>query len=106
MTVPEDFPHDTAPASLAGTQPKLAGRMIDGKFVVGLTAEERFERWMVCEDLAQNLVTIAHNDAAKYPEHSREVTLQRVRRGVEGKRWVSVVEAEWLVVRLRTLLGW
>jgi hypothetical protein len=80
--------------------------MIDGKFVVGLTAEERFERWSVCEDLAQQLIAIAHKDAAKFPEHSLEVTLRRVRRGIEGKRWVSVVEADWLMARLRILLGW
>jgi hypothetical protein len=104
--VPDDFPRDVTPASLAGAQPKLAGRLINGKLVIGLTAEERFERWDFCEDLAQQLVAIAHKDAAKFPEHSRDVTLRRVRRGVEGKRWVSVVEADWLVERLRVLLGW
>jgi hypothetical protein len=29
-----------------------------------------------------------------------------VRQGVEGKRWVSVVEADWLIERLRILLNW
>jgi hypothetical protein len=80
--------------------------MIGGKFVVGLTAEERFERWNFCEDLAQQLVAVALKDAAKFPEHSCEVTLRRVRRGLEGKGWVSVVEADWLMARLRILLGW
>jgi hypothetical protein len=40
--VPPDFPWDPTPALLSGTQPKLSGRWIDGRFVVGLTAEERF----------------------------------------------------------------
>ncbi|MGF6937037.1 hypothetical protein OKW41_006199 [Paraburkholderia sp. UCT70] len=41
--VPEDFPWDTTPASLGGAQPKLAlRRMPDGRFVSGLTPEERF----------------------------------------------------------------
>lgn len=106
LRVPDDFPRDVTPASLAGRQMKLAGRLIDGKFVVGLTAEERYERWEVCEDLAQQLVAVAHKDAAKFPQHSLEVTLRRVRRGIEGKGWLSVVEADWLMARLRILLGW
>ncbi|CAE6895246.1 hypothetical protein R69927_05054 [Paraburkholderia domus] len=44
MRVPDDFPRDAAPAALAGAQPKLAARMINGRFVVGLTEEERMER--------------------------------------------------------------
>jgi hypothetical protein len=104
--VPDDFPRDVTPASLAGRQMKFAGRLIHGKFVVGQTDEERFERWDMCEDLAQQLVAVAHKDAAKFPQHSLEVTLRRVRRGIEGKGWVSVVEADWLMERLRVLLGW
>ncbi|ALL70137.1 hypothetical protein K788_00008000 (plasmid) [Paraburkholderia caribensis MBA4] len=104
--VPEDFPRHIAPASLAGAHPKLAGRLIDGKFVVGLTEEERFERWDICEDLAQQLVGVARREASKYPENSRDVTLARVRRGLEDKRWTSAVETDWLMARLRSLLEW
>jgi hypothetical protein len=104
--VPDDFPWDTTPASLSGAQPKLAGRLIDGRLVIGLTAEERFERWDFCEDLAQQLVAVALKDATKYPQNSRDVTLQRVRRAIEGKGWVSVGEADWLIERLRILLNW
>jgi hypothetical protein len=81
---PDDFPRDTTPASLSGARPKFAGRMVGGKLVIGLTAEQRFERWDLCEDLAQQLVAVADRDAGRFPEHSREVTLQRVRRGIEG----------------------
>ena len=106
MTVPDDFPWDTTPASLSGAQPKLAGRLIDGRFVVGLTPEERYERWDLCEDLARQLVPKALADAAKYPENSRADTLQRMRNAMQRKGWVSVVEMDWLIARLRTLLGW
>jgi hypothetical protein len=85
---------------------KLAGRLIDGKFVVGQTPEERFERWDLCEDLAQQLVPEALEDAAKYPHNSHDVTLQRVRDGLQRKGWVTVVEMDWLVERLRALLNW
>lgn len=104
--VPDDYPRDTTPALLSGTQPKLSGRWIDGRPVVGLTAEERFIRWDMCEDLAQQFIRKTLEEAAKYPQHSRDVTLNQMRRPVEGKRWTSVVETDWLVARLRILLGW
>ncbi|MGE8160410.1 DUF2442 domain-containing protein [Paraburkholderia sp. NPDC080076] len=104
--VPADFPWDPTPALLSGSQPKLAGRWIDGRLIVGLTAEERWVRWDMCEDLAQQLVPKTLKDAAKYPEHSRDVTLKRIRRAVEGKKWTERVETDWLMERLRALLGW
>jgi hypothetical protein len=104
--VPADFPWDPTPALLSGSQPKLAGRWLDGRFVVGLTAEERWVRWDMCEDLAQQLVPKTLKDAAKYPEHSRDVTLKRIRRAIQGKNWTERVETDWLMERLRALLGW
>jgi hypothetical protein len=104
--VPDDFPRDVTPASLSGAQPKLAGRLIAGRFVVGQTDDERHERWELCEDLAHQLVGKAQKDAGKNPHHSSEDTLQRIRRAIESKGWVTVVEADWLLERLRVLLNW
>lgn len=104
--IPDDFPRDTTPASLSGSQPKLAARRIAGRVVVGLTAPERYQRWDVCEDLAQQLVSKTLKDAAKFPENSHDVTLRRMRRAIEGKAWTSVVETDWLMERLRILLLW
>ncbi|WP_429489907.1 DUF2442 domain-containing protein [Paraburkholderia sp. RAU6.4a] len=104
--VPSDFPWDPTPALLSGTQPKLAGRLIDGRFIVGLTAEERWVRWDICEDLAQQLVPKTLKDAAKFPEHSHDVTLRRMRRALERKQWTEGQETDWLMQRLRVLLGW
>ncbi|MDR6472145.1 hypothetical protein J2777_005886 [Paraburkholderia graminis] len=104
--IPVDFPQNPTPALLSGTQPKLARRMIDGRFVGGLTAEERWVRWDICEDLAQQLVAKTLKDAAKYPKNSREVTLRRMRHAIERKNWTARVETDWLMERLRALLGW
>jgi Protein of unknown function (DUF2442) len=104
--VPVDFPWNPTPALLSGTQPKLAGRLIDGRFVVGLTAEERYIRWDMCEDLAQQLVPKTLKDAAKYPQNSREVTLRRMKKAIQSKGWTERVETDWLMERLRILLGW
>ena len=35
--IPDSFPLDPWPAALSGAQPKLAVRLIDGKYVTGLT---------------------------------------------------------------------
>ena len=105
-SVPANFPWQPTPASLSGSQPKLSGRMIGDKLVVGLTAEERWVRWDMCEDLAQQLVPKAIKDAAKYPQHSNDVTLGRVRRAVEAKGWTEGTETDWLIERLRVLLRW
>ncbi|MFM0292140.1 DUF2442 domain-containing protein [Paraburkholderia sp. RL17-380-BIE-A] len=104
--IPDDFPSDTTPASLSGSQPKLAARRIAGRLVVGLTAPERYQRWEICEDLARQLVSKTLKDAAKFPGHSHDTTLRRMRRAIEGKRWTSAVETDWLMERLRVLLGW
>ena len=42
--IPDSFPLDPWPAALSGAQPKLAVRLIDGKYVTGLTDAERIER--------------------------------------------------------------
>ena len=105
-SVPADFPWQPILTSLAGAQPKLAGRLINGKYVVGLTADERYVRWDMCEDLAQQLVSKALKDAAKFPRHSNDVTLGRVRRAVEDKGWTEGTETDWLIERLRVLLRW
>ncbi|MDP1680980.1 MAG: hypothetical protein Q8L39_04310, partial [Burkholderiales bacterium] len=55
VLVPEDFPHDPFPATLAGAQPKVSAREVDGRYVVGLTEEERRGRYLMCADLVYQL---------------------------------------------------
>ncbi|WP_175773394.1 hypothetical protein [Paraburkholderia phenazinium] len=81
-------------------------RTVNGRFVVGLTEEERFERWQICEDLAHQLIVPAQQDAAKHRQHSHEVVLKRIGDAIAGKDWCSVVEMNWIVARLRELLRW
>lgn len=54
-TISDDFPHGGLTTAIAGVQPKLAARLIDGHYVVGETEEERLERYLICEDLAMQL---------------------------------------------------
>jgi hypothetical protein len=68
--------------------------------------EERLERWNLCEDLAQQLVVSARKDAAKFPNNPRDMILQRVRDGIAGEDCCTVIELDWVMARLRVLLGW
>lgn len=102
--VPDDFPRIKIPAVVTGAQPKICVREIDGRYVADQTEEERFERWDICEDLAQQLLPVARKDAEKHPEHSREQTLRRVRISVSRKGWCSEDELDWLIRRLGVLL--
>ncbi|MGF6572564.1 hypothetical protein SAMN05443245_4613 [Paraburkholderia fungorum] len=104
--VPDDFPRDSSSGVVAGAQPKICVVLSDGKYVAGQTDSEREERWDICEDLAHQLIPKARKDATEYPEHSRDVTLERVRVAVARKNWVSSSELTWLISRLRVLLNW
>jgi len=102
--VPEDFPRITIPAVVTGVQPKIGVREIDGRYIAGQTEEERYERWDICEDLAQQLLPVARKDEAEHPENAREKTLRRVRISVSQKGWCSEDELDWLIRRLGALL--
>ncbi|WP_321815192.1 MULTISPECIES: hypothetical protein [unclassified Paraburkholderia] len=104
--VPDDFPRDGSNGVVAGAQPKICVVLSDGKYIAGQTDAERKERWDICEDLAHQLMPKAQKDAAAHPEHSRDVTLERVRVAVARKNWVSSPELSWLISRLRALLNW
>jgi len=104
--VPEEFPRDTMPAVVPGVQPKICVVLHNGVYIAGQTPEERHERWLICEDLVEQLVPVAEKEAAAHPEQSQNQTLERVQVSVARKGWVSPDELTWMVHRLRTLLGW
>ncbi|ABF09036.1 hypothetical protein [Cupriavidus metallidurans] len=104
--VPDDFPRPTLPAVVLGGQPKVGATLSWNVYVAGLTPEERYERWFICEDIAKQLLPVAQEDAAKFPHHSPNETLRRVRVSVARKGWVSAAELDWLIQRLKTPLQW
>lgn len=112
LRVPADFPRDKPLASVPGAQPKLAVRLVDGKYISGLTDEEGLERYKCCEDLAQQCVTYCARKVAKVPALTRELCLTNVRKGcalkVQSGEWVYLSEAEldWVIKRARQILGW
>lgn len=109
--VPPDFPRGEGMASIAGVQPKVAVRIIDGQYIAGWTPEELQERYESCEDLARQLAAYCTRKAAENPAWTSDYNLQRTARGMSEHarvgRWdVTVAEQEWIMQRVRLLLDW
>lgn len=104
MQVPDDFPRNPFPASLAGTQAKFAARMINGRCVVGLTDDERAERYAMCLDLVEQLVAYCRRKSLEQPTRSPNELLGWVERGVRNKQAVwqlGGTEVDWIVAQMR-----
>lgn len=103
VLVPEDFPHDPFPAVLAGAQPKVVAREVDGRYVVGLTEEERRGRYLMCLDLVEQLT--GYTERKRIERHDLTLTrlLDEVDVGIRRKGWeLGKVEFDWIMSRLRS----
>lgn len=97
MTVPDDFPRDTWPTAIAGVQPKVAARLIGGKYVVGLTPEERAVRYDNCADLVVQLTAYCARKLKADPSLVLDDYLPKVEQASSGKGWdVSPLEMSWI----------
>ena len=106
--VPADFPRPSIMSSLAGAHPKLALVQYEGKFYSpGCTPPEIWQRWDICEDLAQHLaVRCRETEKGKYAHLSRaEILRQYYERSLKTK-WGSDEEMRWISRRTAQLVGW
>lgn len=106
--VPDDFPIELDLGSVAGVQPKLLVREVDGRYQSGLTDEQLWERYDACEDLAGQLSAYASRKIA-CAGLSPPVALTRAEKGVRLKvdagEWdFSQAEVAWVMNRIRQLL--
>jgi hypothetical protein len=105
---PADFPRDTEMGAVAGVQPKIAVRKIDGKFVTGLTEEELYSRYTVSHDMLNQLVDLCQSELDERKNVDVGELFREVKEGVAGKRDWGFTEAErhWLMVQLCARMGW
>ena len=102
--VPEDFPRGDTATTVPGAQLKFIARKIDGRFVVGLTEEERRGRWEYCEDLAQQLAARTLRKQAVGLITDLDVFYKETEQRVRGQGWdLSNDEVIWLMRRMRFL---
>ena len=102
IIVPDDFPRDPFPAALSGTQPKFAARLIEGRYVVGLTPEERAERYLGCLDLVDQLTVYVNRKTAEKPELTQSAVLDSLASRMPHLGWdLGKSELEWMEKHLR-----
>lgn len=101
--VPNEFPR-AGEGSLAGAQPKLAARLIDGMFVVGETAKDRRGRYDACLALVEFLVPYVQRKQAEFPAFECAEVVAAVRKGLIARELgYDLDELDWVIdqVRLR-----
>lgn len=102
VTVPDDFPRDPFPAALSGTQAKFAARLIDGRYVVGLTLEERAERYVGCLDLVDQLTAYVNRKTTEKPDLTQSAVLDSLASRMPHQGWdLGKSELEWMEKHLR-----
>ncbi len=105
LEVPADFPRETY-AAVSGVQAKLAARLINGQFVTGMTPEELYERWDICEDLAQQLATRTRRHQAEGRADDLDAHFKDTERRVRHQPWeLSSEEIDWVMKRTRELVS-
>ena len=90
--------------SVPGAQPKVLARVIDGKYIVGLTAEELHARWFFCEDLAIQFAARTMRKLAQGLATDLEAFYRDTERRIRAQPWgLSEDEIQWLMKRSREL---
>jgi hypothetical protein len=106
--VPLDFPRPLHLGAVPGAQPKFLAVSCGGRFYSpGCTPPELYERWTVCEDLAQQLSTKSLDSRLGKRSHMSEVEIldQYLPRLIATK-WTSEAEARWTIRRTAAILSW
>lgn len=106
--VPADFPRPTPAGAVAGVMPKTLLVKYEGKFYApGCTPPELFERWDICEDLAQQLHRKAlETKAGKRSDMPEVDILAQYLERILSTKWGSEAEMKWVVRRTAQLLNW
>jgi hypothetical protein len=106
--VPADFPRPVHLGSVPGAQQKFLMVQYQGRFYSpGCTPPELWERWYICEDLAQQFCRKCIDNKAGKRAHMTEVEIldQYLVRLLQTG-WGSDAEMRWVIRRAAELAGW
>lgn len=70
VEIPADFPRGFLPGGVPGAQPKLLVRKVGEKYFSEMTDDERRERYEICSDFAQQLISYCKRKQTEKPEWS------------------------------------
>lgn len=105
---PADFPRERAPGSVSGVQPKLLVVKVDDRFSSGVDEEEICRRWLVCEDLVQQLVVKTVKRMREGRVANLDDYVNKLQQWLEAQEWagwkVAWPEARWMRDRIKTLV--
>jgi hypothetical protein len=106
--VPSDFPPPVALGAVPGGQPKLLVTSYQGKFYLpGCTPPELYNRWLTCEEIAQELSIKSREAKAGKCSHMSEMAiLEQYLQRLVGTNWTSEAEARWVIRRVAQILEW
>lgn len=100
--VSEDFPRHPFPASLSGAQLKFSARLIDGRYVVGPTNDELRARFLMCNDLVEQLTGYLERKRRERTDFTLVALLDQVDLGIRRKGWeIDKLEFDWIMKQLR-----
>ena len=105
-SIPPDFPHAAPAGAVPGAQPKLLVFEQSGRFVAGTPEISLHGRYLMCEDLARQLVIYYAGKRAENPARSgaqlRNKVAQAIRQRAFG--WgLSPAEVNWVLGRFIAL---
>lgn len=101
VEIPADFPRELLPGGVPGAQPKLLARKVGDKYLAWMTNEEWEERYEICSDLAQQLISYCKRKQTEKPEWSVEDILRKTSQGIRSKNWdLSEAEMIWMMERI------
>lgn len=106
--VPADFPRPVPAGAVAGVMPKSLLVDYGGKlYAPGCTPPELFERWDICEDLAQQLRSKSIEAKAGKRAYMAEADiLAELLEQLLETDWGSDAEMKWVIRRTAQLLDW
>ena len=106
--LPVDFPRIFSQGAISGVQPKLLLRKVGDTYQAGPTDDEVYERYIVCDDLAEQLAAYASRKMTANA-WSLQTAVSKVEAGVLKKVhsgvWdFSTAEVTWTIERTRQIL--
>lgn len=106
--VPADFPRPVHMGALPGAQPKLLMVMYGGRYYSpGCTPPELWERWVICEDLAQQFCRKSlDSKVGKRAHMSESEILDQYMERLLKTGWRSDAEMRWVIRRAAELAHW
>jgi hypothetical protein len=105
---PADFPRQPAPGSVSGVQPKLLVVKVDNLFISETDEDEIYRRWLVCEDLVQQLVSKTVKRMREGRVADLDDYVNKLQQWLEAQEWdgwkVTWPEARWMGDRIKALV--